>query len=609
MIYQTYEIPRWLRGGIRPTNRGASIRKFLYGGDTETIHGRPMSFQFFSDQAHRDDMIWIKNIDHATDYLIAWCQSLASHAQHIVYIHNLEFDLVSLFWNIKEQLVIGESGAFDFTISGWRVSGVYGAPTFAKLVDSAAHRSVLLVDSYSYYRASLAKAATVFCPNLPKLSRPEGLGERLFTAANPGFVAYAMRDAVVAYHIGVALEELHQEFDLPQTVSVADMAARIFRHRYLEHPIPHPPRQIMDCSLSSYHGGKNNLHAAPGWYENVKSLDISSAYPHAMAGFPSFSDVRQYKKFAAKCPSRVPALGVYRVRGRVDDCSWPSLFAHDFRPLRNTSVNELCVSGYDLNEALRCDEFKPQSVVGWFYDADGDSNTPPLKSFVDDFYARKEAEKDKGRRAMYKFILNSISGKFIQTRPQDRVLRVDIDDGGRVNNSGDLVGGGLFHPFIASLITGHTRAAVHRLEHDYDALHTATDGIFTQSTLVRPPESGLGAVVHEASGDLLLLRNKLYILYGEGRGAAGAEQSSVYEDRHIIKAARHGFAGTTADLELLASTGERDYKATRANRLRSSVKRRLIPNDFVQRSYTLHVGPLPVYTLPSRMPIDTPSIV
>ena len=33
-----------------------------------------------------------------------------------------------------------------------------------------------------------------------------------------------MRDAVVAYHIGMALEKLHHEFDLSQTVSVADMA-------------------------------------------------------------------------------------------------------------------------------------------------------------------------------------------------------------------------------------------------------------------------------------------------------------------------------------------------------------------------------------------------
>lgn len=592
MIYSSITIPRWLQGGIVPNDRGAVLRKFIYGGDTETFRGEPITFQFYSEHAECDEIIWLDDAERATEKFMKWCAERSSKAQHVVYVHNLEFDLVSFFWDKKALLVTTESGEFEFTHKGWKIAGVYGAPTFVRITDASQHKTIIVVDSYSYYRASLAKAADVFCPGLPKLQRPEGLGEKRFSRSDSVFVDYAMRDAVIAYFIGLALEDLHQEFDLSQTVSVADMAARIFRHHYLEKPIPQPTRSIMECGLNSYHGGKNNLAVEPGWYRDVSSLDISSAYPDAMASFPSFYEAKLYKKIRSlNGAAEVPDLGVYKVRGYVKDCSWPCLFAHDFTPIRGEQVPGICVAGYELNEAIRSGEFTPTSIIGWYYDRERDLNSPPLVRFVNEFYARKEAEKDKGKRSMYKFILNSISGKFIQTRKREKLTLVDLDTGS-ISDTSDLVAGGMFHPFIASCITAHTRAKIHRLEHKYKALHTATDGIFTQQPIRMKAQSGLGAVVNEAHGDLLLLRNKLYVLYGEG-DAPG--MSEVFPGRHIIKAALHGFAGTTGDLERLVVTNTRQYSAKKVNRLRSSLKSGRTPNEFRDQAYTLKVGGLPVH--------------
>lgn len=597
MIYSSLTLPQWLRDGITPSHRGPVQRKFIYGGDTETCRGAPMTFQFYSEHAQRDDLLWVK-AGSASRALIKWCESLESHAQHVVYVHNLSFDMVSFFWDVKAKLVSTPSGEFEFGCHGWRVVGVYGAPTFARLTDSSSHRSVLLVDSFSYYRASLAEAAEVFCPGLPKLDMPEGLGERMFGPGDRTFDDYAMRDAVIAYHIGVALEALHIEFDLAQTVSVADMAARTFRHSYLERPIPQPPRAIVECALLSYHGGKNNLAVEPGWYQSVSSLDISSAYPHAMAEFPSFSDERLYRKYTATKPRQVPDLGVYRVRGRVGACTWPSMYAHNFAPLQSTRVDGLCVAGYELNAALRAGEFVAESVAGWFYEAERDCADPPLRRYVNEFYARKEAETDKAKRAMYKFLLNSISGKFIQTRKRNQTTYVDVDawDADEaVTGSSDLIAGGMFHPFIASLITAHTRARIHELEHRFEALHTATDGIFTQMPIRMKPQTGLGAVVNEAHGDLLLLRNKLYILYGDGPPPPKKSASAVFHGKHIIKAALHGYAGSVADLERMVVSRKKGYTAKKANRLRASLKRGMTPNDFRVQAYSYQVGELPVH--------------
>jgi hypothetical protein len=105
-------------------------------------------------------------------------------------------------------------------------------------------------------------------------------------------------------------------------------------------------------------------------------------------------------------------------------------------------------------------------------------------------------------------MLNSISGKFIQTRKRNKMPHYDLS-ADKLSSTGDLIGGGMFHPFIASLITGHTRAKMHRLEHQYRAIHTATDGIFTEQDLSGADlgKAGLGSLVNEACGELLLMRN------------------------------------------------------------------------------------------------------
>lgn len=602
MICRSLRIPMWLKQGVSVNNRGSVMRKMIYGGDTETMNGHPISFQFYGENC--DDMIFLSDPDKATSVFLKWCKSLPARVQHVVYVHNLEFDMVSFFWDHRVDLVSTRSGEFDFSVDGWRVAGAYGAPTFARITDSGNNRVIMLVDSYSYYRASLAKAADVFCPTLPKLVRPEGLGERRFAKTDQGFIDYAMRDSVIAYHIGLSLESLHDEFSITQTVSVADMAARIFRHQFLEQTIPQPGRNVIETSICAYHGGKNNMPVAAGWYGGVTSLDISSAYPHAMHSFPSFYHANLYKDFRASRPRQVPDLGVYTVSGRVIGCRWPSLFTHDFKPIKSQEVYHLCVAGYELNEALRSGEFKPTRVSGTYYDADKDRNDPPLRRFVDDFYQRKESEKDKPKRAMYKFILNSISGKFIQTRKNNKatVIYVDSDVNAnlKVAEEADMIAGGMFHPFIAAQITAHTRARIHQLEHEYEAIHTATDGIYTQRRVVGSFGKGLGSLTVEGRGDLLMLRNKTYILYGNPGDTGGPPEketpSKAYPGKILQKYALHGFAGTVFDLERLAAAGTRTYEAKRVNRLRASVKSGATPNEFRDQEYRLKVGAkLPVH--------------
>jgi hypothetical protein len=182
---------------------------------------------------------------------------------------------------------------------------------------------------------------------------------------------------------------------------------------------------------------------------------------------------------------------------------------------------------------------------------------------------------------MYKIMLNGVTGKFIQTS-EDYTL---ID--------GQLVkiqrAGGLYQPFIASLITGHTRSVMHPLEHRYKALHTATDGIFAPGRHAGARKKELGAVVDEGHGDLALLRNKLYILYSHEEIPDVTYPSAVFDGRHILKCARHGFQGTVANLEQMLISAVREYKVNRPLKLKSASKSGDVPNRFVKQLRKLHI--------------------
>lgn len=563
--------------------------KYIYGADTETLEGEPMTLQFYSEDCACESIHFV-NSKSASKTFLEWCSKRKKNVAHVVYVHNLGFDLPEFLWGYHAKL-IGPGGDFSFKIGSWLITGVYGSPTFCKL-SNGHNLSITIVDSWSFFRGSLAKGAELFCPDLPKLKRVSGLGSQQFKPTDKAFCAYAMRDAEVSYHMGRAIEKMHAEWDIPQTVSVADMAATIFRRKFLSYDIPQPDRDVIDAALLSYHGGKNNITVESGWYENVTCLDISSAYPHAMHEMPAFSNVDLYKRYRKSARIRsVPEWGIYCVTGTLAECQWPVVFSHGFKPLHGR-IDRIWIHGQEVNEALRSGELKIESIRGNYYDYEKDHQASAFRHFVETFYKLKSTETDPVLRYMQKLVLNSISGKLIQTRKRGAASFTDID-AGVTTTAADLIAGGMFHPFIASGVTAHTRGRIHRLEHDVRAIHTATDGVMSRAKNARPIGSGLGAITCEArDATVLMIRNKCYVIYA--KKSTKTTPSSVFKGKHILKYALHGFQGNVSQLEKLIATNRRKYEVSRPNRLKESLKRGLTPNKFVTRPYTLKVGPLTV---------------
>lgn len=584
------------------------------GVDSETLHGKPISFQFYSKEIGLEKIVWVKDEKKATQLFFEFCDSLAAtRDRHYVFFgHNLGFDLISFFYDryarFREESIRGE------TWNGWKVEIVYAAVRFATF--KKAHRSITLIDTGAYFSSPprpLWQLAEIFCPTLPKLNAPKGLGSKRFSASDKQFCAYAMRDSEIAYYVGLFLLERHREWDVSLSVSGPHFASKVFRRHFLKKTIPLPPRKIVYAALTSYHGGKNNITCKPGIYKNTVSLDIKSAYPDAMAGLPSFSNPDLYKAIQGNGHPQVylPPFGIYKISGRAKKCRWPSIFGKNFKAISG-SFKDVWITGFELNEALRCKEVVLEKTFGYFYDAEADKEPSPFKSYVDEFFKRKEITKDKPQREFNKLLMNALYGKFIQTRHLVggmSELVFDLDEKKLIEDS-SIQAGGLFNPFIATLITGQTRADIHRYEHKYKAIHTATDGIFTlqihehaYEKMRSSARNRLGDLSPELRGDCLILRNKLYIFYARITSADRKEirqnpnhkikLSGYRKGFKIIKHALHGFHGDVFTLEKLFFTGTRDYEYTKVNKLKESLRRKLKVNDFVTTPGTLKLENLP----------------
>jgi hypothetical protein len=544
----------------------------VLGFDSETLQGPPITLQFYggSRVGRFNGCIFIGK-RRAVDVFLGQLKKLQP-GNYRMYGHNLEFDMLSALW---EQRVKMRDGNIALNIGDWQINGRYSKPVFAVFDDG--ERYIELVDSMLWFQTSLEKAGNLICPDLPKLKRPAGLGTTMFTSKDDDFIEYAMRDAVVAYHLGNAIEKFHEELGVTSQISLASMAASVFRRYYMRDDMYQPPLyEWIVGAAASYHGGVNRVKpgASPAWHINVSALDLSSAYPAAWMLLPAFSNPNAYKHFKVKLARKtrsVPEIGIYQVSGRTSACNWPALFDHNFKPLKG-GFSDVWVSGFELNQALAAGEFTPSKITGFSYDVDMEDGYSPFAAFASNFYEKKSTEKDPVLRYMHKIVLNAPTGKLIQTSPDFTLI------------DGKLVkikrAGGLYHPTAASLTTGHTRSVMHPLEHEYEALHTATDGIFAPGHHSGAKEKRLGAVVAEGHGDLALFRNKLYIFYTDEE-SEGTYPSQVFEGRHILKCARHGFQGRVVDLEQMLVSNLRGYKVNKPIKLKTAIKQKEAPNKFV----------------------------
>lgn len=546
-------LPRYWRG-VRKNHVGVQAGFSLCSFDTETFFGRVFALGF-SDPDGNVSISHGLGANHVA-FLIDKLFSVPGVGARSVVCgaHYMVFDLGVLFYSIINPMGSKMAAAprrihFSYLMPSYlaakksrrsalgldnpEIEIFFGKPCFAKFRRNK--RTIHLIDTFSFFTMSLAKALEMVGAEVQKLKKPTDLGKRVIPLKE--LRPYLNNDCRGVLELLKYIQGLHQKYETRLCVSLPQLSARIFRHWYLKKDFPIPSKPLIRGALLSYHGGKNSFIGSAGWYHNCWDLDINSAYAEAMSQLPDFEHGRwrlgSGRKFLRDHPH-----GIYKVSGALKHCRYGAILSHDFRRIGG-EIKDVWTTGYEINEAIKSGEFNPRSITGYGF-AQGvlprKYHGTAFKRFVMEFYRLKTEAKTKTEKYFYKLIPNSTYGKLI--------ARIEDEDG-------NMVAGSMFDPAIASLITGFVRAKIHAFEHRYKAIHTATDGFITQ---IKPRKSdlgeGIGQLKADTFGSVLILRNKLYLFFDKKTGV-------------LKKSGLHGFEGKAEELEALWNKSRRIYNVRR----------------------------------------------
>lgn len=546
---------------IEPNHKSFPKRYKLFACDTETVDGLPYTLQLYDGKE-----IYFKyvNKNNILDIFLEYLYGKGLSRQvNIVYFHNLEYDISVIFYKFHKKFL--ERKTLIIQYENWYIKLVLGNTTFAVL--KKGNKKFICLDSQKFINTSLENFAKLINSKFQKLKRPEFLGVRKPKTKEEKkvFEDYSKQDVLVQYEISKWILEQHKKYNVCISYSNANFSERIFRHYFIKSymNIKLPPKEWIKYSIFSYHGGKNGyyLNKEKGVYfiRDAVELDIVSAYPYAMTMIPNFSKGKYIE--VDKVVDEYE--GIYVVSGVCLNDMYPILYSHDFKPIpKYQIIEDLCLTSYELKEAIRNNEIEIKKVKGLVFQPYSVQENP-LKNFVMEFFTKKDTAKVEEEKLLYKIILNSLYGKFIQSiEDEDKKKKYVVDTKrGKVHRvEKTYIAGQMFNPFIASLITGFVRTHIHKFEHLGFALHTSTDSIIIKKNnldKLKPYiKKELGGLEIKCQGDVYLFRNKLYIF--------------VDKNGNIIKHALHGFLGTPEQLLNMLYTKTNFYKVKKMVKVREA---------------------------------------
>lgn len=551
--------------------------------DTETVRGKPESIQFYD--GLKTELIYV---NESTIYDV-YCDYVAARIkpQTSVWFFYAQFDLPIIHYPFKDYFTYdGHTqvyGEFEFNyVTGktW-----FGNHTYKR-------QQWVERDAFQYVFTGLEKVAKDLAFTEMKKERPSWLGERKCKTEQEKkiFEEYAIQDVIVLWELVHWILNIHRQYDVGLSVSLADLCGKIFRKKFVDSPILATSQEVTFPALKSYHGGKTEMYVkGPMIVKDVYEYDIVSAYPYAMSQIGNFMD---YEIISHN--EKMPIVGdaIYRVSGSIASCHYHALYTSKFE--RKQTLAGDWVTGYELLSAIEHKCFTGKIEQGYVMISHNEKNNP-LANYVWHFFKKKQEAtetKNRSERTVAKLSLNALYGKFIS-----RIAMEDVGDEERWK------GGVIFHPLIATLITGFVRAYVHRIEHVCQSLHTSTDAFITKHNDLSkhfPGYEGLGSVLKEYQGDVLLVRPKVYVIFDKLRVSCHHKFDinekdvvyCLYCGATVLKAATHGFFGSIQMLLNMWKGEQTNYIVKRMVRLKEAKRSRdmdMLPFVFSNQRRSINV--------------------
>jgi len=597
-LYDAARIEKTRFFRLAPLAQGRGHREtHIIGFDTEASKGQPVLLQF-SESGSADAATLIELDDRPNACLHEFLTYVADHCQdrnreHIVVGFNLQYEWTQLFGDLP----YGLTGEHEFILN-WQDERPKGQTWRLSVWNFKRHAMTIMAER-SHVRVRVLDAAAFYPGTLKSVAKMVGISEhkddvdieQLTTLtradlSDPVFRHYAAQDAVVTRLVGERIISMHEDYDIPTCMTAPHFASKVFRHSFLHSEVPLPHPSLEQAGLWSYHGGKNGFYLRQPTITAAWNLDIVSAYPEAMRALPAMETATW--EHSTNYQPGVHAL--WEVRMQHHQCRFNGAMTHGGQHLQR-GPQTVWLTSYELDVMIERNEAQHWTILdGWVMV--GETGGGGFVEYVDQFFEMK-ANSSGPERMTAKLLLNSLYGKLFQKVPlgivgsieglyeEDKEVKV-WEVSSDPSADFDYRAGGLYHPPMASLVTGFVRAKVHRLEHAYQAIATSTDGLFARSQ----PEAamigkGLGQLTAE-HGMLNIWRERLYDFMPPGPVAGR-------------KVALHGFRGNADALrEIPLKAGSYQYTAKHPVSLREAQQmlrnRTYRPGEFAELTFTLDLG-------------------
>lgn len=545
----------------------------VIGCDTETVDGNPYTIQCFPSveslgTGQHTGYLQFTNRQRVFNDFMSYISGYPSGS--VFYFHNLEFDIQVIFCAFQEAFVNS-----DFTLEGpnFNARVLFGKVNHVWL--TVYGRRYELSDTFAFFKTSLENLLLTFKVPVQKMKRPRKIGQVKYEGEElEYFKRYAMIDAEGVYYIGQEIEQFHQRYDIKPCISAPQMTLSIFRHHFVSQggkdcSIPFPESDVVEPAKCSYHGGKNGLYKPAGVYENARIYDINSAYPFAMAKLPNFLDCT-YRRVSDWESNRE---GIYCISGSIIPSPYLLLQDHNGKSVIG-DFQRVWTTSYELRTLYNRNQVQGLEIhSGYLVSPNPKQRVNPLSDFANHFFKLKQQENGV-LREFYKILLNSLYGKFGESRKSNDVFGIE---------NAEQIAGAAFNPMLASMITGFVRAYLTELEYKYAAIHSSTDGFITQRRVTT--NKMLGGLSQKAEGTAVILRPKMYLLYNS--------------KREIEAYAVHGYHGSFSNFVRMLRSGKRIYFHQRMWKYRESLRRKEKPKPLTMGKFYKRINlsiqqPLPI---------------
>lgn len=231
------DLGKYLQAGIFPLKKGFPKRLKVFSCDTETADGIPYMLQFYDGKD-----ISLFEVDRHTvyptfmQYLKERCVSKGY--AHIVFFHNLEFDISAILDEKKEMFQYLKPPPFVCTDEQGEEIGrtqLWAQKTWFGKVKFPSGLNVSLVDSTHFVMGSLYDISRKLDLPHKKPKRPKGIeeGKEPQSLDDHEIREYVEQEILAEYDLAMYIIDMHKKYDAGLSISSSDFSAKVFKKHFL----------------------------------------------------------------------------------------------------------------------------------------------------------------------------------------------------------------------------------------------------------------------------------------------------------------------------------------------------------------------------------------